>query len=83
MAAPSIPAIKSAMAAFQDEEFYKYSFNQNKQGKEMIYSALDEIGLEYIKSHTNFVFFKSGRDIVKLNKQMNHMQTHHKKRAID
>lgn len=70
MAAPSIPAIKSAMAAYADEEFYKFSFNKNKEGKEIIYSALDQLGLEYIKSHTNFVFFKSGRDIVKLNAQM-------------
>jgi len=29
----------------------------------MIYDALDEAGLKYVRSHTNFVFFKTSRDI--------------------
>ena len=33
------------------------------EAKEMIYATLDEIGLHYVKSHTNFVFFRSGREI--------------------
>ena len=28
-----------------------------------IYNTLDEIGLQYIRSHSNFVFFKTGRHI--------------------
>ena len=33
-------------------------------------STLDELGLEYAPSHTNFLFFKSGRNIDQLNAQM-------------
>lgn len=70
MAAPSIPAVIAASAALKDKKFYDFSFDQNKKGKEIIYNTLDSLGLEYKKSHTNFIFFKSGRDIVQLNQQM-------------
>ena len=33
------------------------------EAKKHIYSTLDDLGLEYIRSHTNFVFFKTGRPI--------------------
>ncbi len=70
MAAPSIPGLQSATAAVGDDEFYKFSFNKNKEAKDIIYQTLDSLGLEYIKSSTNFVFFKSGMDITKLNTKM-------------
>ncbi len=70
MASPSIPALMSAKAAYEDQDFYKFSFEKNSEGKEIIYAALNELGLKYVPSHTNFVFFKSGRDIVQLNQEM-------------
>ncbi|WP_235298870.1 pyridoxal phosphate-dependent aminotransferase [Portibacter marinus] len=70
MASTNIPAIMAASAALDDAQFYEFSKSKNSEGKEMIYSALDLLGLEYKKSHTNFVFFKSGMDIVKLNEKM-------------
>jgi histidinol-phosphate aminotransferase len=70
MASTNIPAIKAASAALADDEFYNFSLKKNTEGKDMIYSVLDDLSLEYKKSHTNFVFFKSGRDIVELNNIM-------------
>ena len=29
----------------------------------MLYKSFDEIGLEYVKSYTNFAFFKTGKHI--------------------
>ncbi len=63
-------ALEAAKTALEDKEFYEFSLKQNKQAKNMICSTLDEIGLEYVKSHTNFIFFKSGRNIKTLQKQM-------------
>lgn len=70
MAGPNVLALFAANEALKDEEFYKYSLEQNRQGKEVIYGALKDLKLEYIPSHSNFIFFHSGRDIGKLNASM-------------
>jgi histidinol-phosphate aminotransferase len=63
MANTNILAIEAAKEALKDDEFYKFSVLKNFEAKNRIYATLDDLGLEYIKSHTNFVFFKSGRQI--------------------
>lgn len=63
MANTNILAIEAAKEALRDDEFYKFSIEQNAVAKSIIYQHLDDIGLKYIPSHTNFVFFKSGRNI--------------------
>lgn len=66
MARTNILAIAAAKEALKDDEFYKFSILKAAEGKKLIYKTLDDLGLEYIKSHTNFVFFKSGRPITEL-----------------
>jgi len=56
-------AIEAAKAALHEDEFYKFSLLHNVKAKNHIYETLDKLGLEYIKSHTNFIFFKTGRPI--------------------
>jgi len=63
MANTNILAIEAAKEALRDDEFYKFSVLKNYEAKNRIYATLDELGLDYIKSHTNFVFFKSGRQV--------------------
>ena len=63
MARTNILAIAAAKEALIDDEFYKFSILKAAEGKKLIYNTLDDLGLEYVKSHTNFVFFKSGRHI--------------------
>ncbi|MCJ7467037.1 MAG: histidinol-phosphate aminotransferase family protein [Maribacter sp.] len=63
MANTNILAIEAAKEALKDDDFYKFSVLKNFEAKNRIYATLDDLGLEYIKSHTNFVFFKSGRQI--------------------
>lgn len=60
MANTNILAIAAAKEALKDDDFYKYSLLKNEEAKTYIYTTLDKLGLPYIKSHTNFVFFKSG-----------------------
>lgn len=66
MAMTNTLAIEAAKEALRDDEFYKFSVLKNTEAKKYIYSTLDDLGLEYIKSHTNFVFFRSGRPIGEL-----------------
>ncbi len=63
MANTNILAIEAAKEALQDDEFYKFSLSKNEEAKKHIYETLDALGLEHIKSHTNFIFFKTGRPI--------------------
>jgi histidinol-phosphate aminotransferase len=66
----NILAIEAAKAALKDNEFYDFSLQKTKEAKSLIYNTLDGLKLEYVKSNTNFIFFKSGRDIRTLQKQM-------------
>lgn len=70
VAMSNVYAIEGAKAALMDDEFYKFSIQKNKEAKDIIYKTLNHLGLEYIKSSTNFVFFKSGKNIDDLGKQM-------------
>lgn len=70
MAMTNVLAIAGAQAAMKDDEFYKFSITKNMEGKQAIYQTLDELQLDYVRSHTNFVFFKSGRHINDLSVSM-------------
>ncbi len=66
----NVLAIDAAMAGLRDKEFYDFSLAKVKECKKMMYATMDELGMEYIKSHTNFIFVKTGRDITTFQKQM-------------
>lgn len=66
----NILALHAATTAIDDQEFYDFSLRKNEEAKTMIYENLDQLGLSYVKSHTNFVFFKTGRPITEIQKAM-------------
>jgi histidinol-phosphate aminotransferase len=70
MANTNVLAIKAAQEALKDDDFYKFSVAKNMEAKNLIYKTLDDLGLKYIPSHGNFVFFESGRPISQLNAAM-------------
>ena len=63
-------AIKAAKNAIDDQEFYNFSLEKTVEAKKLILEGLVNLNLEYAPSNTNFIFFKSGINIVKLQKQM-------------
>ncbi|MDX1941678.1 MAG: histidinol-phosphate transaminase, partial [Saprospiraceae bacterium] len=70
MANASVPAIYAAKAAMEDQEFYKFSLQKNAECLNIMYKTLDELKMPYIKSHANFVFFNSGKEVSEMNKIM-------------
>jgi len=52
----------AAIAALKDQDFVKQSYEVNKEGKEYLYKALDEMGLTYVKSETNHIFIDVEKD---------------------
>lgn len=66
MGGMNIPAMFAAEAALEDQTFYDKSLALNQEAKEQIYQTLDRMGLRYIQTHGNFVFFRSGIPIREL-----------------
>ncbi len=62
--------VYGAAAALDDQEFYEYSLKMNAKARQHIYGVCEDLGLEYVPSHTNFVFYKTGRDIRTFANQM-------------
>jgi histidinol-phosphate aminotransferase len=63
-------ATHAAIAAYDETDFFEFSLNKNKEALNTFYKTFDELGLEYRKSYTNFVFFKSGKHIDEFGKDM-------------
>lgn len=62
----NIMAIEAGKAALKDKEFYEFSLKKNKEARVSIETTLDELGLEYLPSQANFVFFDAKQDVKKL-----------------
>lgn len=63
MASSNMMAVIAATAAIKDQSFYQQSASKNEQCKNLLYQTFDNLNLEYSRSHTNFVFFKTGMPI--------------------
>lgn len=70
MASFSVLAVSAAKAALEDQAFYQFSLQRNAEAKAYTYELLDKLGLHYVHSHANFVFFETGKDINALNAAM-------------
>ena len=62
--------VYGAIAALDDHEFYAHSLKKNKEAKQTIYDVCDDIGLRYVKSHTNFVFHQVNKNVRKYAEEM-------------
>ncbi len=52
---PSSVALAAGVAAMNDVDFLEQTQHLTRLGKNFFYSLFEELGLRYIKSHTNFV----------------------------
>lgn len=66
MAGPNVLAITAAKAALADKDFYRFSLEKNAIGIQMTTETLDDLGLEYVPSACNFLFFKTNRPITEV-----------------
>lgn len=69
-AGTNVLALFAAKAALEDKGFYRQSLENNAKAKNLIYATLDGLKLKYQRSHANFVFFHTGRDIQEFNREM-------------
>ena len=60
----------AAIGCYNDEAFIAYSKGKIVEGRQMVEATLDTLGLPYLKSQTNFVYFQSGKPANDLQKAM-------------
>jgi len=56
-------ALKAALACLKDETFLKKSLNANQQASKVLYHGFEELGIEHIPSHANFVMYRIQNDL--------------------
>jgi histidinol-phosphate aminotransferase len=66
----NILAQAAACAALDDKEFVKRTLKTVEKEKNFLYGALDDMGLEYIRTATNFMMINVKRDCVKVFEQL-------------
>lgn len=52
----------AALAAYEDEDFIKRSYEVNREGKAYLYKEFKALGLEYAPSETNHIFVNVSKD---------------------
>jgi len=69
---PSIPAQAAGLAAMDDQDFMENYIKLSRQGLEYFYNLFDRLGIQYLKSHANFVtiILDSGEAANKLNEKL-------------
>lgn len=70
VAMSNVLAIEAAKEALDDKAFYEFSLQKNREAKARIYTLLDHLKLDYVESHTNFIFFHAKKDIRELGPAM-------------
>lgn len=69
---PSIPAQAAGLAAMADQEFMEEYIKLSRHGLEFFYNLFDRLGIQYLKSHTNFVtiLLDSEKEVNRLNQKL-------------
>jgi histidinol-phosphate aminotransferase len=63
-------ALAAAIASLADAELIQRSRKANSHGKRILHDCLDELGLENLPSHTNFVMHRIPGDLETYQKRM-------------
>lgn len=63
-------ALAAAIASLQDAELVARSVEANRRGVRVLHECLDELGLEYLPSHTNFVMHRINGDLETYRRRM-------------
>jgi histidinol-phosphate aminotransferase len=66
----NIVGMRAAYASYQDKEFQRYTLQQNRKALDIVNAMCDDMGLRYVKSHANFTFIHTGRDIADVSAAM-------------
>ncbi|NIW35800.1 MAG: aminotransferase class I/II-fold pyridoxal phosphate-dependent enzyme, partial [Gemmatimonadetes bacterium] len=63
-------ALVAGLAGLEDAELIPRSREGNRKAMQILHDCLDELGLEYLPSHTNFVMHRISGDLETYRKRM-------------
>lgn len=63
-------SVAAAIGCYDDAAFVSYSKSKIVEARQMVTTTLNTLGLPYLKSQTNFVYFQSGKPANDLQKAM-------------
>lgn len=63
-------SIAAGIGCYNDMEFLNFSKGKIVEARSMIKTTLDTLGMEYLPSQTNFIYFKSGKEANALQKAL-------------
>ena len=66
----NVVGLRAAIASYSDEKFQAFSIKKNNQAKKIVTDHLNKKGVEYLPSHANFVFLKTGIEIGRFQPEM-------------
>jgi histidinol-phosphate aminotransferase len=66
-------ATVAGLASLRDPDFVRRSLDVNERGKAILYACLDELGLAYVPSHTNFVMHRISGELQVYRQRMREM----------
>ncbi|MGD2295408.1 MAG: histidinol-phosphate transaminase [Candidatus Aminicenantes bacterium] len=66
----NIIGLRAAIASYQDLDFQEFCRRKNSEAKGIVYRLFEKTGQRFLKSHTNFVFFHTGKPIEEFQKTM-------------
>lgn len=67
---PNILAGAAAIASLQDEGIVERSIAVNEESKALVHQTLDELGLEYLPTNTNFIMHRINGDLATYRERM-------------
>lgn len=56
-----VAPVAAALASYKDNEFLNMCIRKNEEGRQIVYNAMDQWGIGYSKSSTNFIYVESTR----------------------
>ncbi|MEM9209643.1 MAG: histidinol-phosphate transaminase [Pseudomonadota bacterium] len=62
--------VAAAYASYQDMDFQDFTRQKNKESMAIVEAMLDELGVRYTRSQTNFTFFETGIPVEELNAEL-------------
>ncbi|MDR2106513.1 MAG: histidinol-phosphate transaminase [Coriobacteriales bacterium] len=68
--APNILAQRAALASLDDPDFSAAVIENNHAGKHAYYEFLEEFGLRYLPTQTNFILFDTGQDSLAITEKL-------------
>jgi histidinol-phosphate aminotransferase len=66
----NIAGVRAAYVSYQDKEFQRLTLDQNRKSLAIMDAMCDKHGIRYVKSHANFSFIHTGRDISEVSAAM-------------